>query len=147
MLKLCSIRNGKNGYCGPTENQDLTLQQENLKSLQPFLEEHGYNALPIYTEPLEGPRAQPELAQKFPLVFNSGARVTTDFRSQFHGIEGLSRHRPEPTVTLNTQDAVRRSIANGDRVVLSSPRGQVRMRALVTDDILPGAVDANMGGG
>ncbi len=129
---------GKPGFDTPTGKFEIAST---------ILEEHGYNSLPIYTEPLEGPRSQPQLARKFPLVFNSGARVTTDFRSQFHGIDGLSKHRPEPTVTLNSNDAATRGIVNGDRVVLKSPRGQVRMRALVTDDILPGAVDANMGGG
>jgi hypothetical protein len=32
-------------------------------------------------------------------------------------------------------------------VILQSPRGSVRLRALVTDDIVEGAIDANMGGG
>jgi anaerobic selenocysteine-containing dehydrogenase len=112
-----------------------------------ILEEHGYPPLPVYTEPREGPLAQPELASDYPLVFNSGARVTTDFRSQFHGIEGLSRQRPEPTVTIHTDDAKSRGIKDGDKVRLRSPRGQVQMRARVTGDIVPGAVDANMGGG
>ncbi len=112
-----------------------------------ILEEYGYAPLPVYIEPQEGPLAQPDLAQRYPLVFNSGARVTTDFRSQFHGIEGLCRRRPEPTVTINSGDAAARGIADGDRVVVTSPRGQVKMRALVTDDIIPGAIDANMGGG
>lgn len=112
-----------------------------------ILEEHGYDPLPVYTEPLESPVSQPELAQRFPLVFNSGARVTTDFRSQFHGIPGLVKQRPEPTVMLNTRDAQARSIVHGDAVVVQSPRGRVRMRALVTDDIVQGAVEANMGGG
>ena len=112
-----------------------------------ILEEHGYDPLPVYTEPLESPVSQPELAQTFPLVFNSGARVTTDFRSQFHGIPGLVKQRPEPTVMLNTEDAQARGIVHGDAVVIQSPRGQVRMRALVTDDIVKGAVEANMGGG
>lgn len=112
-----------------------------------ILEEHGYDPLPVYTEPLESPVSQPELAQTFPLVFNSGARVTTDFRSQFHGIPGLVKQRPEPTVMLHTGDAQARGIAHGDAVVVQSPRGQVRMRAIVTDDIVPGAIEANMGGG
>ena len=112
-----------------------------------ILEEHGYDPLPVYTEPLESPLSQPELARKFPLVFNSGARVTTDFRSQFHGIPGLVKKRPEPTVMINTADARARGIAHGEPVLLSSPRGQVRMRAIVTDDMVPGAVEANMGGG
>ena len=112
-----------------------------------ILEEHGYAPLPVYTEPVEGPLAQPQLARDYPLVFNSGARVTTDFRSQFHGIEGLSRQRPEPTVTMHTADAAARGIRDGERVRLRTPRGQVQMRALVTDDIVAGAIDANMGGG
>ena len=111
------------------------------------LEEHGYDPLPAYTEPLESPLSQPELARTFPLVFNSGARVTTDFRSQFHGIPGLAKQRPEPTVMLHTADAQARGIGHGDAVMVQSPRGQVGMRALVTDDIVPGAIEANMGGG
>ena len=112
-----------------------------------ILAEHGYDPLPVYTEPLESPLSQPELAQKFPLVFNSGARVTTDFRSQFHGVPGLAKDRPEPTVMLHTEDARARSIKHGDLVAVKSPRGQVRLRAIVTDDIVQGAIEANMGGG
>jgi cysteine desulfurase NifS len=112
-----------------------------------ILEEHGYDGLPIYTEPSEGPHAQPDIAKEFPLVFNSGARVTTDFRSQFHGVPGLARKRPEPTVTINSEDARKRNIENGDQVVVRTKRGAVKMRALVTDDVVMGAIDANMGGG
>lgn len=118
-----------------------------LEIASSILAAHGYEALPVYTEPAEGPLANPELAKDYPLVFNSGARVTTDFRSQHHGIPGLLKKRPEPTVTLHTQDAAARGIAHGDRVRIRSPRGAVEMRALVTDDIMPGAIDANMGGG
>ncbi|MDR4499198.1 MAG: IscS subfamily cysteine desulfurase [Candidatus Scalindua sp.] len=112
-----------------------------------ILEEHGYDPLPVYTEPGEGPISQPELAGKFPLIFNSGSRVTTDFRSQHHGIAGLSKERPEPTLTMNTLDAEDRNIRNGDLVLIMNGRGRVTMRALVTDDIIQGSVDANMGGG
>ncbi|MEJ2671136.1 MAG: aminotransferase class V-fold PLP-dependent enzyme [Deltaproteobacteria bacterium] len=112
-----------------------------------ILAEHGYEALPVYTEPLESPRSQPELARQFPLVFNSGARVTTDFRSQFHHIPGLVKQRPEPTVMINAQDAGARGVKHGDLVWLSSPRGRVKLRAIVTEDIVAGAVEANMGGG
>jgi cysteine desulfurase NifS len=112
-----------------------------------ILEEHGYDPLPVYTEPTEGPQSQPQMADKYPLVFNSGTRVTTDFRSQFHSAKGLVDKRPEPTVTINTLDARERGIAAGELVYIRTARGQVAMRALVTDDIAPGSVDANMGGG
>ena len=129
---------GRPGFATPTGKFEIAST---------ILEEHGYDPLPVYTEPLESPLSQPDLAQTFPLVFNSGARVTTDFRSQFHGIPGLVKKRPEPTVMINAADAAARRIAHGEAVLLASPRGQVRMRAIVSDDILPGAVEANMGGG
>ena len=112
-----------------------------------ILEEHGYDPLPVYTEPQESPLSQPEKAKKFPLVFNSGARVTTDFHAQHHGIASLLKERPEPTVTINVSDARARGIKNGDLVHIKTSRGQITLRAIVTDSIVKGAVEANMGGG
>ncbi len=112
-----------------------------------ILEEHGYDALPVYTEPSEGSLSQPQLTGTFPLTFMSGSRVTTDFRSQFHNIPSLSQERPEPTVTINGRDAGVRGISQGDLVEVSTPRGHATFRAQVTDKIMPGAIDADMGGG
>ena len=111
------------------------------------LEDYGYEPLPKYVEPKEGPVGSPELAQEFPLVFNSGARPHTDFRSQHHGIKGLAKDKPEPTVDLNLADAAERDIQTGDLVEVRTPRGAVSFRARVTDDILQGAIEASMGGG
>ena len=129
---------GKPGFETPTGKFEIAST---------ILEEHGYDALPVYTEPREGPLAQPELAKKFPLVFNSGSRVTTDFRSQFHGIPGLVQDRPEPTVLMNTLDAESRAIRSGDLVDVVTLRGRVSFRAAVTDNIARGVIDADMGGG
>jgi len=112
-----------------------------------LLEEYGYSGLPEYTEPGESPLSRPDLAAQFPLVFNSGARVTSDFRSQHHGVKGLVNEQPEPVVTLNEQDAGARGIEDGSMVRIRSPRGAVKMRARVTADIVAGAIDAHMGGG
>ncbi|MDT8357348.1 MAG: aminotransferase class V-fold PLP-dependent enzyme, partial [Methanomicrobiaceae archaeon] len=112
-----------------------------------ILEEYSYDPLPVYIEPQESPISRPDLAKKFPLIFNSGARVTTDFHAQHHSIKSFLKERPEPTVTLHTMDARARGIANGDRVFVRSPRGQIPLRAIVSDDIVQGAIEANMGGG
>ena len=111
------------------------------------LEDYGYEPLPKYVEPVEGPQANSSLAKEFPLVFNSGARPHTDFRSQHHGIRGLAKDNPEPTVEINRRDAEARGIENGDLVEVRTPRGAVPFRARVTDDIVAGAVECNMGGG
>jgi cysteine desulfurase NifS len=111
------------------------------------LEEYGYEPLPKYSEPQEGPRSTPALLERFPLVFNSGARPHTDFHSQHHGIAGLMEDHPEPTVEINTADAAARGIRSGDLVEVRTLRGAVPFRARVTDEIVAGAVECNQGGG
>ncbi|MCP4457974.1 MAG: aminotransferase class V-fold PLP-dependent enzyme [Cytophagales bacterium] len=127
---------GKKGFDTPSGKFEIASS---------ILEENGYDALPVYTEPTEG--LSSDLHNNYPLIFNSGARVTTDFRSQHHSIESLVKERKEPTVTLNAQDAKDRGIENGELVQIETARGKVEMRAYVTDDIITGAIDANMGGG
>lgn len=113
-----------------------------------ILEEHGYDALPIYVEPGESPHSQPELAKEFPLVFNSGARSKVDIHTIHQTIPALMEEKPVPTVMINTADARVRGIQNGDLVTLKTRRAQIHLYALVTDDLMAGAVEASaMGGG
>ncbi len=129
---------GKPGFDTPTGKFEIAST---------ILEEHGYDALPLYTEPKEGPISRPDLSKKYPLIFTSGSRVTSDFRSQFHNVPDLLKRQPEPTVTINSSDAARRNIKTNDLVDVISPRGSVRFRSYVTDNIMEGVVDAAMGGG
>ncbi len=131
-------QDGKPGFDTPTGKFEIWSTT---------LEEYGYEPLPKYSEPSEGPLGSPNLAGKFPLVFNSGARPQTDFRSQHHGIKGLVKDNPEPAVELNVEDAKERGIMSGDLVEVHTPRGAVLFRARVTTDIVKGAVECNMGGG
>lgn len=131
-------QDGKPGFDTPTGKFEIWST---------LLEDYGYEPLPKYTEPVEGPLANPVLAKKYPLVFNSGARTHTEFRSQFHNVKGLLKDNPEPTVTINRLDAEERSIGMGDLVEVSTPRGSIPFRAFISDDIVKGAIECNMGGG
>ena len=130
--------NGKPGFDTPTGKFEIWSTT---------FEEYGYEPLPKYIEPTESPMGNSRMIEKFPLVFNSGARPQTDFRSQHHGIEGLVKDNPEPTVDINIQDAEERGIVSGDLVRVSSPRGSVLFRARVTSDIMEGAIECMFGGG
>lgn len=144
---LMEYRKWEKGGLRPDGEPGFDTPSGKFEIASSLLADHGYEPLPEYKEPAEGPLASPELAKQFPLVFNSGARPHTDFRSQHHGIEGLVKDNPEPTVELNTADAAAREIETGDLVVVQTARGAVRFRARVTDDIVPGAIEADMGGG
>ncbi len=129
---------GKKGFNTPSGKFEIASS---------ILEEYGYDAIPRYTEPKEGPLTQPALYEKYPLIFNSGARIRSSFHTQHHHIKKLQKDRPEPAVTINSQDARERNIKMGDMVWIKTKRGSVKMRALVTDDIVRGAIDANHSGG
>jgi len=129
---------GQPGFNTPTGKFELTSE---------WLRSYGYDALPVYTEPLEGPLTSPDVAAKYPLVFNSGARTNFDFRSQHHNIPSLLHKLPRPLVHLHPQDAANRGIRDGDEVVVASPRGEAIFYARVTADIVSGAVEVTMGGG
>lgn len=144
---MMQFRKWEKGLLRPDGKPGFNTPSGKFEIASSILAEHGYDALPVYTEPKEGPLSRPDLALRFPLVFNSGSRVFTDFRSQHHGAPSLAARAPEPTVTINSRDAAARSIADGDRVRVSTPRGGVEFTARVTDDIVAGAIDASMGGG
>ncbi len=112
-----------------------------------MLAAHGYDALPVYVEPQEGPLASPELAKRYPLVLNTGARIQSTFRSQHLNIPGLLAMQPEPQVLINPDDAAARGIADGEHVDVVTARGRVIFQAKVTDRVVPGGVEVNVGGG
>ncbi len=145
--KMMQYRKWEKGLLRPDGKPGFDTPTGKFEIASTILEEYGYDPLPVYTEPQESPRSRPDLAARFPLVFNSGARVTTDFHAQHHCITSLLNERPEPTVSINTRDAGARRIQHGDRVVVTSARGRIPLRAIVTDDIMQGTIEANMGGG
>ena len=129
---------GRPGFETPTGKFEIASE---------WLRSHGYEPLPAYSEPREGPIASPTLAQRFPLVLNSGARTQSAFRSQHLNIPSLVGQQPRPLVHLHPSDAEARGIQDGDPVFVESPRGRVPFWASVTVDIVAGVVEVNMGGG
>ncbi len=122
------------------ENGGFKTASGKVEIASSVLKEHGLDPLPAYQEPPESPLSQPELAKTYPLVMTSGARVLAYTHSQYRNIPRLRKLMPEPLVDINPSDAARRGIKIGDTVIISSPRGQIKMKANVTDTILRGVV-------
>jgi len=118
-----------------------------LELVSSLLQKYGYDGLPVYVEPTEGPLGSPELYTRYRLVLNTGARLQSAFRSQHLNIPGLLKLQPKPQVLINPVDAGVRGISDGNKVWVESPRGRVGVWARVTDDVLTGQVELNVGGG
>jgi anaerobic selenocysteine-containing dehydrogenase len=112
-----------------------------------LLKKYGYDPLPLYQEPTEGPIGSPELAEEFPLALTTGTRIQSAFRSQHLNIPGLLKLQDKPNILIHPEDAEKRGIQDGDRVWVRTKRGRVPFYAKVTERIIKGVIEANMGGG
>ena len=87
------------------------------------------------------------LVKDFPLILTTGTRIQSTFRSQHLNIPGLVKRQPNAEAIIHASDASPRNISTGDRVRVKTTRGAVDFLARVTEDILEGVVEVNMGGG
>lgn len=101
----------------------------------------GLAPIPKYIESWEG-RSDP-LAKKYPLQL-----ITTHLKrralSQFDNIPWL-KELQDQAVLINTEDARARGVCDGDMVRVFNDRGEILIRAKVTERIMPGVVDVPHG--
>jgi anaerobic selenocysteine-containing dehydrogenase len=109
------------------------------------LERMGYAPLPVFVEPPESPVSAPETARDYPYILTTGARRKEFFHSEGRQIRSLRRMRPDPQAEMHPSTAAAHGIKTGDWVRVSSPRGAIRMKALVTDAIHPRVVSVEHG--
>ena len=113
---------------GKIEIYSQRLAELNIPDLPP---------IPKYIESWEG--KNDPLARKYPLQL-----ITTHFKrralSQFDNIPWL-REVEEQALLINSQDARARNIMDGDMVRVFNDRGEIFIRAKVTERIMPGVVD------
>lgn len=100
-----------------------------------LLEDFGYDPLPTYHEPPEGPITTPQLAREYPLIAMTGPRKAMFTHSQFRNIPVLREKMPEPLIEMNTETANELKISDGDMVKVESARGEIQIRAKTTGDI------------
>ncbi len=127
------------------EKKGFRTPSKKVELYSKTLEKMGYEPLPVYREPPESPLNSPGIARDFPYVLTTGSRRIEFFHSEHRQISSLRRRRPDPQAEIHVEVAAIHGIKGGDWIVISSPRGSIRMRALVTEDIQPGVVNIEHG--
>jgi anaerobic selenocysteine-containing dehydrogenase len=111
------------------------------------LEKLGYDPLPTYHEPAESPFSTPDLAKEYPLILTTGARVPIYTHSMFRNIPSYNKVYPEPKAEIHPETAEKYGINDGDWIYIESQRGRIKMKADLTEDILPMVVSVPHGWG
>jgi anaerobic selenocysteine-containing dehydrogenase len=113
-----------------TPSRKVQLYDERLTSL-------GYDPLPAYREPDEGPVSSTELAKEYPLIITTGGRVPVFRHTELRNIPILREIVPELEASINPKTARALGIDDGDTVIVESPRGSMEAKARVTEGIDP----------
>jgi len=103
------------------------------------MKQMGLDPLPAFTAPYEFPENVPDLAARYPLTLISSP-AHQFLNSTFVNIAPLRRAAREPECLLHPEDAERRGIGVGARVVIHNDRGAFTAVARIESTIRPGVV-------
>jgi anaerobic selenocysteine-containing dehydrogenase len=122
------------------EKAGFLTPSKKVEILSSSLGKMGYDALPVYHEPVESPLGNPELARTFPLVLTTGAKTSCYVHSQMRNIPSLNRQMPYNVIEIHPDTAKDFGISEGDTVTLESPRGEIKCQISLLDGIHPNVV-------
>ena len=97
--------------------------------------------LPTFTEPPEGPVANPELAKEYPYIMTTGRRIPVYFHSEHRQLPWCRELWPTPRVEINPEDAAELGIEQGDWVWIETKRGKIRQTADIYFGIEKGVIN------
>ena len=107
-----------------------------------LLEKWGYDPLPQFREPPEGPNSSPEIYKKYPYILITGRRQPGFFHTENRQLPWLRELHKDPVVEIHPETAEKEGIREGDWVIIESPRGKVRQRARLFAGMDPRIVSA-----
>lgn len=118
-----------------------TLKHEIWSTLMETYHPDGGWELPTFTEPAEGPVADPELAKEYPLIMTTGRRIPVYFHSEHRQLPWCRELWPVPRVEINPITASEYGIEQGDWVWIETKRGKIREVADFYYGIDPGVIN------
>jgi anaerobic selenocysteine-containing dehydrogenase len=111
------------------------------------LADAGYDSIPVYREPSQSFMNSPELVEKYPLVLITGIRIPEYTHWQMRSVPWLRKQAPDPIVEIHPKTAQEYGIGNKDLVILETKNGKIKIKAELTEDVMPKVVSLTHGWG
>ena len=119
----------------PTPSGKVECASEIIRERQPLC-----SPLPVYIPPGLSKEADPKLAGEYPLILNTGSRLPMFIHSETFRLPWARSLRPDPAADINPADAEALGLSQGDDILISTPKGRIRVKANITELALKGAV-------
>ena len=112
-----------------------------------ILKQAGYDPVPAYREQEESPVSRPDLAKDYPIVLTTGARLLAYTHTNHRNLPSLNKREPFPKVEIHPDTAKKYAVKDSDNVFVETLRGKIKLKACVTEDIVPGVAQITHGWG
>ncbi len=130
---------------GIHEKKKLKTPSGKIELYSESLKEYGHDPLPKFFEPGQSPVSTPELYQKYPLMLISGARCQEYTHTQLRYVPSLRNQNPEPLADMHPTTAQKYGIKDHDLIKIETKTGSMKLRAQITEDIIPDVVSVPHG--
>ncbi len=128
---------GKKSYEVPDK---IRTPSGSIEIYSQSLADFGEDPLPAHKEPTQSPVIAPELTENFPLILVTGARIPEYTHWQMKSIPQLRCLAPYPIAWIHPRTAENAGVVEADDIFVETRNGKVRVKASVTEDMMPGVV-------
>jgi anaerobic selenocysteine-containing dehydrogenase len=126
------------------ERKDFRTASKKIELFSSRMEELGVSGIPTHVEPEQSHVSNPELVREYPEILLTGARQIEYIDAQMRETS-LRVIIPEAEAEINSVTAKKYDILNGEMIGIETPRGIIKIRARVTDNIMKGVVSVPHG--
>jgi anaerobic selenocysteine-containing dehydrogenase len=116
------------------------LPQGKVAIFNTNFEQNGFSPLPGWVAPPEGPTATPELLEKYPLILFDTHCSDVYVHGWLRNVPYLREMQPDPWIRIHPDAAKARGIEDGDWVVVESPHGWIKVKAIYFPGTLPNVI-------
>ena len=127
------------------EKTGFSTESRKVEIFSAGMEKFGFSGLPTYQEPSQSAISDPTLASEYPEILITGARQLEYHAAQMRYIPGLRARRPDALADIHPVTAKKYNIVQGELIGIESPRGFIKIKAHVTEDIKEGVVSVPYG--
>lgn len=122
------------------EKSGFSTESGKIEIYSKGIEKFGFPGLPTHIEPSQSLVANPQLVKKYPEILITGARSLEYIHTQLRNLPEIRALHPEPQAEVHPAVARKYGFVNGEMIGIETPRGQIKMKAKVTEDIKEGVV-------
>jgi anaerobic selenocysteine-containing dehydrogenase len=105
----------------------------------------GLEPLPVYREPVESPEGDPKLAREYPLILIASGKFMPFYHSELRQIPSAIQKHPDPVSDIHPETARDLGISENEWIWIETPRGKIRQKARLTDEVHPAMVRVQHG--